>query len=437
MHDWWCTRPHKNTLLKTESGSQLRILSHGTINTDSGPDFFDARVTIDGQFWSGNIEMHLRSSDWTKHGHSQDKAYDNVILHVVLENDEDIKDVHGRSIPVLVLTEELLTGKMQSQDEHEMMPVLSPDALEIFGTVRLSNKCKALAAELNTLNGDFETLFQRHLFRRFGMRTNSEPFQQLAHILPHTILRRQRSSIPDLEALLFGQSALLPDVPPDGYSADLLFRYQLLSKKYKLKPMNSQAWKFMRMRPTGFPTIRISQLAALLHQHDHLYSRMITESSPEELFALLDVAASEYWNEHFRFGITSPYQIKKLGDTAAASILINAVASIRFFTGVTRDDRQLQISAIELLRALPPEENSTIRSSSLIARNALESQGILELQNMQSNVDTPFFGTKTPNENHKKDKGEHDEFCSEPIFPYFSRINYDRQQTHRQSSIMV
>ncbi len=387
MHDLWKMHPYMHIELETESGSLLRIIHPGQLNTDSGPDFFEGRIELDGQEWVGNIEMHIRSSDWIKHGHTSDEAYGNVILHVVLENDFPVKDIFGKTIPVLVLTESLLDLASERTEENRLMPVVSPGALELFGAARLSEKSKQFANELQHLKGDFESLFLRHLFRRFGMRTNSEPFQQLAHIVPHTMIRRQRAVIPDLEAILFGQSGLLPSIPTDGYSADLLFRYQLLANKYKLKPMNSLSWKFMRMRPANFPTIRISQLAALLHLNDHLYSRMITEESVEELQAILDVSASSYWNNHFRFGISSTDSIKTLGSAAVESILINAVASLRFFTGVTRDDQNLQNSALDLLRSLPPENNNLIRKSGITPLNALESQGILQMVCLQSKAE--------------------------------------------------
>jgi hypothetical protein len=314
-----------------------------------------------------------------------------VILHVVLIDDEIIYDHQGVRIPTLVLTEELLDIASEFNTINPLLPVLSPGALEIFGVARLTEKAKYLAVERRHLNGDMEALFQRQLFRRFGMRTNSEAFQQLAHSVPLSAISRQRNSVADLEAMLFGQSGLLPEVPTDSYSADLLLRYKLLQRKYDLRKMHITAWKFMRMRPSNFPTVRISQLAALLHQNDHLYTRMVEEESLEVLYSLLNLQSSAYWSEHFRFGISSPKQTKHLGQEAVRSILINAVAGIRFFTGIIRDDHNMQESAIQLLKSVPPEANNAVRHSGITPMNALESQGILHLQSMTSRVDTSKF----------------------------------------------
>jgi len=466
---------YANRLLKTENGKNLRIISPGVLNSDSGPDFLHARIELDGQLWIGNVEIHIRSSDWLKHGHATDRAYCNVILHVVLVNDADIKDSGGNSIPVLVLTEELLDAAVDYSKSNPLMPVVSPGALELFGAARLARKTKALETELMYLKGDVEELFKRHLFRRFGMGVNSEPFQQLAHVLHASVIRRQRSNLADLEALLFGQSGLLPAIPTDGYSADLLYRYLHLKNKYSLTPLQPAIWKYMRMRPSNFPTIRISQLAALLHggsgpgfrkitddalrvkgprkpsepKHvsDHLFSYMIMqETSFKELSQLLEIKASEYWNNHFRFGITSHGHPKYLGQDAVASILINTVAVMRFFVGKLRDDQPLQESAILLLRELPPENNKIIRASGLAPQNALESQGAMELASFSqpgtdTDADADIYkesGRKFSDEDNLSEPEQDPPGCSEPLIPYFStRNHHDGKSANRQNSGVV
>lgn len=412
---FWVKHPFAGKELVTQCGKKLRILSPGILNTDSGPDFFDARVELDGQIWIGNIEVHVRASDWLRHGHHNDKAYDNVILHVVAEHDANIVDARGNLIPVFLLPEEASGLHKVS----ELKTLRSMKSLESFGVARLERRAGDLGIELSHLNGDMEALFQRHLFRRFGMRTNSEPFQQLAHRIPGRIIRRERDNLNNLEALLFGQSGLLPTIPVDGYSADLLYRYTGLKTKYSLEPMAEQAWKFMRMRPSNFPTLRISQLAVLLHKTDKLYSKCAGESGAEELKFMFNIKASEYWNDHFRFGMHSPRHEKQLGDEAMQSILINAVALLRYFIGVRLNDQQLKDDAMRLLRELLPENNKLIRTSELEPVNALESQGVLELLRTKGGTND-----KPP-------------VCSEPHFPYFSRADYDRQQIHRQNCIVV
>lgn len=435
----WEQHPFAERALQTASGQELKILSPGILNRDSGPDFFDARIELDGQMWIGNIEIHVRASDWLKHGHTTDKAFSNVILHVVYVHDCKIFDDHGNVIPVLELTDELIMAarvkrfdELVKQEQEDSQPglkkvrglktVSSLQSLETLGVERMCRRAEEFKAELAHLKGDMEALFQRHLFRRFGMRANSEPFQQLAHRVPGNIIRRQRNKLTDLEAILFGQSGLLPDIPTDGYSAELLYRYTNFRHKYDLEPMYVQAWKFMRMRPKNFPTIRMAQLAMLLHREEHLYTRcMNKEIAIEELRAILDVHASEYWDDHYRFGVYSPKGVKQMGDEAVDSILINAVAMIRYFLGLERDDHGLMDSAIELLREIAPESNALIRQSGRKPVNALQSQGLLELL--------------TRNRGSKDDNLT----VCENDFAYFSRRkpNHERNQTSRQNRNVV
>lgn len=433
IFELWNKHPFAERALLTECGKQLRILSPGILNRDSGPDFFGARVELDGQEWSGNIEIHVRASDWLKHGHTTDKAFSNVILHVVCVHDCEIFDDHGNVIPVLVLpafdsaqSDKTLESRSLSDRAESrvvkgtLTTVGSLQSLESLGVERLDRRCRDLETELIHLKGDMEALFQRHLFRRFGMRTNSEPFQQLAHRLPGSIIRRQRINVTDLEALLYGQSALLPEIPTDGYSADLLYRYVNFRYKYNLEPMYVQAWKFMRMRPSSFPTIRISQLAALLHREEHIYTRcMIPEMEEEQLRDMLDVKGSEYWDDHFRFGVYSVKHAKQIGEEAVNSILINAVGQLRYFLGQQRGDDDLKQSALELLRALPTEDNAAIRRSGKSPANALESQGVLELL--------------TPGRSSNDDNN----IVSECEFEYFSTTNYERDKIHRPNRNLV
>jgi len=221
---------------------------------------------------------------------------------------------------------------------------------------------------------------------------------------------------------LYGQAALLPEIPVDGYSAELLYRYTNFRYKYSLEPMYVQAWKFMRMRPSNFPTIRISQLATLLHSEDHLFARcMNKDETATKLQAILNVRASEYWNDHFRFGVASAKQEKLMGEDAVDSIIINAVGTIRYFLGTQRADENLKDSAIELLREIGPENNALIRQSGRKPVNALQSQGLLELLTGKRDV------------NHGND------IVYENDFPYFSvyKAQNERNQISRSHCNVV
>lgn len=421
----WVKHPYAGRVLTTQCGKKLRILSPGILNTDSGPDFFDARIELDGQVWVGNIEIHVKASDWIRHGHTTDKAFGNVVLHVVVEHDADIRDDNGAVVPVLVLTSDVIVKEMLRNQKGDEKPlsvlktVGTMQSLESLGMRRLDRRVVELRIEFAHLKGDMEALFQRHLFRRFGMRTNSEPFQQLAHRVPGKIIRRQRNNLDDLEALLYGQSGLLPEIPVDAYSAELLYRYVGLKNKYNLEPMHEFAWKFMRMRPSNFPTVRISQLAVLLHKTHNLYGKCAGETTADELREILDVNASAYWDDHFRFGVYSGNHKKHLGEEAMNSILINTVALLRYYIGAHLKDENLKDNALNLLRELPAEDNKPIRESGRTPANALESQGLLELltQKGESNDDNLI--------------------CSEPRFPYISVAEYDKEQIHRQDRFVV
>lgn len=437
IFELWAEHPFEGRTLYTASGQVLKILSPGVLNRDSGPDFSNTRIELDGQVWSGNVEIHVRASDWMRHGHTQDKAFRNVILHIVCVHDCKIFDDHGNVIPVLVLTDELIiharikrlkepygqeqemkSGRQRQLNVQKTVGVLQ--SLESLGVERLERRSEEFLRELTHLKGDMETLFQRHLFRRFGMRANSEPFQQLAHRVPGTIIRRQRSSITDLEAILFGQAALLPETATDGYAAELKYRYTNFRLKYNLEPMYVQAWKFMRMRPSNFPTVRISQLAMLLHREEHLFGRcMNKEIAPEELRAILDVYASDYWDDHYRFGVSSVHYIKQMGEETIDSILINSVAGIRYFLGVQRSDQSMKDSALQLLQEIKPERNSIIRKSEHKPVNALQSQGLLELL------------TRGGASNDKPPP------VSDPDFMYFSRTDHERNKIHRPHRNLV
>lgn len=429
IFQFWVKHPFAGKTLKTAGGKTLRILSPGILNTDSGPDFFDARIEIDGQTWIGNIEVHVKASDWNRHGHTGDKAYSNVVLHVVYEHDADIRDEHGNLLPVMVITDKMILAHRRKQKNLEpegvrplktLKTIGMVKSLEDYGVQRLDRRSNELSTELAHLNGDMEALFQRHLFRRFGMRTNPDPFQQLAHSVPGKIIRRQKNNITDIEALLFGQSGLLPSIPVDAYSADLLYRYVGLKQKYALVPMHEFSWKFMRMRPSNFPTIRISQLAVLLHSTHNLYRKCAGDADLAELKEIFNINATSYWDDHFRFGISSGKFVKHFGDEAVHSVLINAVAMLRYFLGVHLNDRALKENALQLLRDLPSEENKLIRDSGKTPVNALESQGVLE-----------FLTGKS----ESNDGGL---ICSECHFPYFSKaIQHDREQTNRQDRLVV
>ena len=251
-------------------------------------------------------------------------------------------------------------------------------SLAELGIEYLDQKNARLSDTLIRLKGDMEELFQRKLFASFGDKANMEAFEKLSSFVPARIIRRQKANRWELEAILFGQSGLLPEIPVDSYSADLLYRYVMFRSKYNLESMFGTSWRFMRMRPSNFPTIRISQLAVLLNNTQNLYAKCAGEADIEELKKIFDVSASEYWTDHFRFGVSSGPHPKPVGEEMTTTILINTVATLRYFVGTRLNDTNLKVNALEMLQTLPPLPRVSWKLiSDKEPANALESLGIL------------------------------------------------------------
>lgn len=397
LHYIWKTQALFPANLKTEDGQSLEIVFPGEHNHDSGPDFFNAKIKIDGMLWSGNVEIHIRASDWMKHGHQNDEAYNNVILHVVLESDVPVKSHAGEYLPTLILGDfidksvyqqyaQLQDSKEEigcAQRIREVPSIMITNWLSRLVAERLERRISEMMIELEQNGNDWEETFYRHLARQMGMKINAEPFQWLATQLPFKILARQRDNLLQTEALLFGQSGLTPEWAEDAYSQSLIREYAHLKLKYTLQPMPAHQWKFMRMRPNNFPTLRIAQLAALIFRHPQLFRTCMETSEISELKAVLNVSASDYWKEHYRFGQLSKPSNKPLGAQAIDTILINTIAPFKFLYGRMRGDEQLEQEAISMLEAIDSESNKIMREwlgVGIKATSSAESQALLELK---------------------------------------------------------
>ncbi len=384
--------------LKTTNGEQLEIINVGKRNTDSGPDFFNAKIKIDDTIWVGNIELHKNSGDWTKHNHHNDKAYNNVILHVVENNDQSIARSNLEEIPTLILGypnylkmnyQNLLDAKTWIACENQFYkidPIILQLGFNRLMIERLEDKTDDILTRLQQNSNDWNTTFYQTLARMFGFKVNSLPFELLAKSLPLEILAKHKSSLFQLEALLFGNSGLLNDhLLGDDYFIKLRNEYSFLYKKYQLKGIESHLWKFMRLRPGNFPTIRISQLAALIHRSHGLFSRIIEIENLNELKELFKVQASEYWKTHFSFNKPSARDsVKELGETSVNMLIINVVIPFLFVYGEKQNKVYLKNRALDFLEKLPPEENSIVEKWGKLgvnSRSAFESQAILQLKN--------------------------------------------------------
>lgn len=384
--------------LKTTIGEQLEIINVGKRNTDSGPDFFNARIKIGDTIWVGNIEIHKNASDWIRHNHQNDKAYNNVILHVAENCDQQIFRNNGGEIPALLLRypEQLKTNYQKLLDAktwiacqnqfHKIDPIILQLGFNRLMIERLEDKTSEIIVRLQQNNNDWNETFYQMLARMFGFKVNSVPFELLAKSLPIGILAKHKSSLFQLEALLFGNSGLLNDqLLGDDYYINLRNEYSFLYKKYQLKGIESHLWKFMRLRPGNFPTVRISQLAALIHRSHGLFSRIIEIESLDELKKLFEVQASEYWNAHYSFNKTSiRNSVKELGENSINTLIINVVIPFLFVYGEKQNKENLKNRSLEFLEQLPAEENSIIEKwgkMGVESRSAFESQALLQLKN--------------------------------------------------------
>jgi hypothetical protein len=383
--------------LRTVSGETVEVIETGTHNFDAGPDFFNARIRIAETLWAGNIEIHKNSSDWKKHSHQEDEAYDNIILHVVLNFDRIVTRVTGEEIPTLVLpfSDKLFDNYQQLMDAKTWIPCqenfhLMDRLVMMIGfnrlmIERLEEKTGEIVSRLNQNKMDWNETFYQFLAKNFGFKINALPFELLSRSLPLAILSKHKDDLFQLEALFFGQSGLLHEaLLGDDYFLSLRGEYDFLAKKYHLRPMAAHLWKFLRLRPVNFPTIRMAQFAALFHQSSVLFSKIIETFSLTSIGPLLDVKASEYWNTHFKFSYPSSESVKHLGEEASENLIINTLIPFIFVYGEITDKYFLKDRALEWLDKLPAESNAIIsrwKALGVEAGSAFESQALLQLKN--------------------------------------------------------
>jgi len=383
--------------LETTDGEPLEIISSGQLNYDSGPDFFNARIRIGQTDWAGNIEIHQKSSNWYQHKHDTDAAYNNVILHVVEVHDRPVQ-VKNHQIPTLILGyrdellnnyESLLKSKqwIACQDKiSEVDPFILRFWFSSLMIERLESKTSEILRLLEQNQNNWNETFYQLLARNFGMKINALPFELLAKSLPLNLLSKHKNDLFQTEALLFGQSGLLNEtLLGDDYFLSLRKEYSFLYKKYSLSGIESHLWKFMRMRPINFPTVRIAQLAMLIHNSSALFSHILETEDPDELRKLFKVNASSYWDSHYRFNkLSEENRPKSLGDTAFNNLVINTIVPMLFVYGDQHNDQVMKDRALLLLEKLDAEDNQIIgkwNELGIESRTAFETQALLQLKN--------------------------------------------------------
>ena len=394
----WRHRMLQGREFTSTDGRALRIVRPGELNNDAGPDFFNARVDIDGVEWVGNIEVHVFTSDWNTHRHSQDKAYNNIVLHVVYEHDTEIVLQNGKR-PVTL----------------ELKPYIAPDLIERYDSLarakeeiacaervgeiprfkvegwldrivveRIEAKSEVVRRLLDESHGGWEQTCYWLMARYFGGRVNALAFELLAKATDQRLLARWKDNPKRLEALLMGQAGLLEGYFEDYYPRQLQADYESLRAGAGLQPIDGYLWKFYRVRPSGFPTIRISQFASLVACSSNLFATLLDMTDAEQIAALFNQPAAEYWTSHYRFDQPSSSHPKTVGRMQAETLVINAWVPLLFVYGVVHGQQQYKEQALDLLQQLSPENNNIIRrwkAAGINADNAAQSQALLQLHN--------------------------------------------------------
>jgi hypothetical protein len=381
----------------TTEEEELLIVKTGDHNHDSGPDFEGAQVRLGETLWAGNVEIHVRSSDWIRHRHQHDEAYDNIILHVVFEDDLPVKRRNGERMPTLVLKEVFPPDAYETYNYflnnhlwipcamrlHEVRDVVISDWLTVLSVSRLERKSKVLEDLLQFTGNDWNQAFFQALASTLGFRINKQPFELLARHTPIQCLEKHRDQLFQVEALLFGQAGLLEGRYRGEYPKNLKKEYQHLKNKFSLKPISGHLWKFMRLRPNNFPTIRLAQLAMLIHLRSNLFSLIIEDAAYEKMIDFFTVSVSDYWKEHYYFDRESKNIGKSISPSTVELIMINNVIPFLFVYGKLKGQMRYQDQAFALLDSIPAESNSIVRNFmefGLKPSSASQSQALLELK---------------------------------------------------------
>lgn len=392
----WEHQYYNRSGLATAEGETVTVLSPGTYNTNQGPDFLDARIRIGQVTWSGSVELHLHTSDWNRHAHENDPHYSNVVLHVVWKDDGPAND-----LPVLELQHRIPGLLLERYDRllhsGEFIPCgnkigMMNDAAwhdwkERLVGERLLRRSEMTETFLRQNNYHWAETFWWLLARSFGSRLNADFFESLARSIPLSILARHKNQLHQLEALLLGQAGLLNGRWEEDYVILLQREYQFLQHKYGLIQVHGQPL-FLRMRPVNFPTVRLAQLAMLIHQTSHLFTRVKDAAELKEIYQWLDITANDYWHYHYRLGEVAGFKPKKVGTVMIESIIINTIIPVLYTYGHFYKEETIRQRMLRWLTALPAESNSIIEGYAALGittMNAFDTQAMLELKSSYCN----------------------------------------------------
>ena len=380
----------------TGDGLKVRVIDPGLLNTDAGPDFFNAKVEIDGRLWIGNVEIHVRASDWKRHHHDEDPAYDSVILHVVEKDDAPVTRINGELIPQVELRvsprfnecyDRLVNARVELPCAARLkeVPALTvTEWIEALAFERLHGKVDRVRELYDRYNGSWEDICYVMLARTLGFGINNDAFERLARVTPLRLLHKHSDSILQVEALLFGQAGLLNGAhSDDSYYQQLMREYAFLANKFSLRPIEGSAWRLFRSRPQNFPYRRIAMLAQFVQGGFNLMNDILNASDTKALRQLFDLELSGYWTTHYSFSKPSPSAGRALSNNSIDIVLINTVAPLYYARGEMTDDYEMTDRAIALLEDLRPEQNSIVtmfRNAGIKCDDALTSQALIQLR---------------------------------------------------------
>ena len=403
LHFVWQFRLYGTQPLQTTAGEIIQVIQLGTLNKNAGPDFSNAKLIIGDTTWVGNVEVHLKSSDWLLHQHQLDNAYENVILHVVYEDDMKIYRKDGTVLPVLVLKnrfpaslatnyETLITAANNFPCEkqiHEIDDFLIKGFLSRVLVERLEHKSAEVYEKLKELKNDWDEAFYHFMAKNFGFKVNAVPMEMLARSLPQQLFAKHKDQPLQIEALIFGQAGFLNQKFEEDYPKQLQAEYRFLQKKYSLQPIEVSLWKFMRMRPQNFPTLRLAQFAALIISSNHLFSKVLAlrdYRNSQQLFEELPV--NPYWQNHYHFNKTAENVSLQLGKGSIDNILINTLSLFLFAFGKAMDQHNYITRCFYILENLPAENNAVVKQyidASVRIKDAYQTQALLQLKKTYCN----------------------------------------------------
>lgn len=400
LHFIWKNKLFNTTNLVLSTGESLEIIDIGEPNTDAGPDFSNVRIKIEDTTWAGCAEIHIRASDWIKHRHNNDNAYNNVVLHVVAENDKVIERENGEVLPAI----ELPYNKNYLKTYHELYRnkkwVACQDKIQVVNPItlrhwlgrltieRLEKKSNTITELLKIHKNSWEDVLYQALARNFGFKVNALPFEMLTNQLPLKYIIKHKDNLIQIEALLFGVGGFLDDTVEDDYFLALKKEFRFLQSKYQLQQMDKSIWKFLRLRPVNFPTIRLAQFASLLFKSSFLFSKLLDCKTNMEFRKLFITNTSEYWKTHYTFGKPSKMREKSIGEASINILLINTIVPTLFSYGKKKGMQHIMDRAIKLLEEIEPEKNTQLEkwnNMGIWSENAFYTQALLQLKNEYCN----------------------------------------------------